>query len=132
MTATPFSTVGYRSMADGTFRLTVDFEPRHARDAFGLFAMPGTPGAAAALKVGTQLPEGEPPADAPKGGALARWAALRCKDARFLEWLGCDSEAEAAAQIYNCCGVTTRSALDNDRQAARLFDEKFRELEVPL
>ena len=37
------STTTIKTMADGTLRVSVDIEPRHAQTAFTLFGAPGTP-----------------------------------------------------------------------------------------
>ena len=122
MSVIPFSSVRYSSMADGTFRLTVDVEPRHADLAFKLFKMPGTPGAIAALKVGTPTHE---PEEKPKGGPLARWAAMRGQDPAYQEWLEAYSPEAVEQRIKTVCGVKSRAELDNDERAAGVFKAKF-------
>lgn len=37
------STGQVRTMADGSLRISIEIEPRHAKDAFALFGAPGTP-----------------------------------------------------------------------------------------
>ena len=49
MSAIPCSSVSLKTMADGTLRISFDFEPANAQDAFRLFAAPGTPAAIALL-----------------------------------------------------------------------------------
>lgn len=125
----PASSVMVRTMADGTLRVSVDIEPRHAQTAFVLFGAPGTPIALAALKVGTQLEKDqstEPAAETTKGGPLAKWAAMRCQDVRFQKWIGVDGEYAARQNILRVCGIKSRAELDNDKQAAELFDYHFR------
>ncbi len=43
------STTTVKTMADGTLRVSVDVEPRHAQAAFAMFGAPGTPVALARL-----------------------------------------------------------------------------------
>lgn len=138
MSAIEASSVGVRTMADGTLRLTVDIEPRHAQDAFKLFGAPGTPMALAALKVATHEPE---KADKPKGGLLSQWAAMRCQEPAFQDWLAetyptfwqdnwghmRPSKANAAAQtVRDLCGINSRAELDTDDKAREAFDQRIR------
>lgn len=125
----PASSVMVRTMADGTLRVSVDIEPRHAQTAFVLFGAPGTPIALAALKVGTQLEKDqstEPAAETTKGGPLAKWAAMRCQDVRFINWLRVLNENAAREKILEVCRIRTRAELDNNPQAAEMFDQYFR------
>tara|TARA_R110000868_G_scaffold376148_7_gene640965 strand:+ start:461 stop:649 length:189 start_codon:yes stop_codon:yes gene_type:complete len=50
MTAIQATTVNLKTMADGTLRISFDFEPIDARNAFSLFSSPGTTVAIAAIK----------------------------------------------------------------------------------
>ena len=122
MTAIPASSVSVRTMADGTLRLSLDIEPRHARDAFALFGMPGAPVALAALKVGTEIPE---PAK-PKGGELARLAGRLCAVPKFQEWIKAISTEDAAEMIRYICDIKSRSELDNNTAAASRFHGRIR------
>lgn len=121
MTAIAASSVRVKTMADGTLQITVAVEPRHATDAFKL---PGTPVALAALKVGTPLPE---PEDKPKGGPLAKWAALRATEPRFQEWLDVHSEEAATRRIRVICGIVSRAELDNNPVAEQIFKRQIME-----
>jgi hypothetical protein len=75
----------------------------------------------------------------PKGGPLARLAAMWCADPRFQAWLAHTHAAEwqalnlgypaaetAAAAVRMICGITSRADLDNNPQAARVFNERIR------
>ena len=124
MTAIAASSVRVKTMADGTLQITVAVEPRHATDAFKLLGMPGTPVALAALKVGTPLPE---PEDKPKGGPLAKWAAIRATEPRFQEWLDVHSEEAATKRVKSICGIVSRAELDNDPVAKQLFKRQIME-----
>ena len=119
-------------MADGTLRLSLDIEPRHAQAAFALFGAPGTPMALAALKPAGSKPE------APKGGPLAQWVAMRCKEPNFLAWLygrykaqwsateGESSEEVAANLVRALCGVESRAELDSNPEAAAKLHQLIR------
>jgi hypothetical protein len=82
MTAIEASFVRLKSMADGSLQITAEVEPRNAVAAFMLFAAPGTPMALAAIKCATSAP-----AEPAKGGELAKWAAIRCQETGFQQWL---------------------------------------------
>lgn len=125
-------------MADGTLRISFDIEPRHAQDAFKLFASPGTPAAIAALTVGyaaakdTQIvrtpdmPVTENPvSEKPKIGPLAYWAVLRCKESEFQKWLAVSTEADARDVILSVCEIDSRKLLDTDYTAGSRFREQI-------
>jgi len=57
MTIIEASSVNVKTLADGTLRVSMDVEPRHAQAAFSLFGAPGTPMALAALKINGGAPE---------------------------------------------------------------------------
>ena len=134
MSAIESSTVGIKTMADGTLRLTLDIEPRFAKDAFGLFGAPGTPCAIAALRIGTPAPA-EP--EKPKGGPLAKLAGQWCNEPRFQEWIGIEyhefigdlgvedfgSPAEFARHcILVFCLIDSRAELDHNPLARDKFE----------
>jgi len=84
------SSVALKTMADGTLRISVDVEPRHAQDAFRLFGAPGTAMALAALNqaiLSDDETPAEPPAPAKADKPIAKWLALRCKEPEFQDWL---------------------------------------------
>jgi hypothetical protein len=128
------ASVQVKTMADGTLRLSVDIEPRFARDAFALFGSPGTPMALAALK-----PQSEPiHAERPKGGELSKWVAMRCQEPAFQQWLkghfpdpwrfahGDTPAEKAAGTIRAVCSVESRAEIDNNETARRVFDAHIR------
>ena len=123
MTAIEASSAGVRDMADGSLRITLEFEPRHAREAYALFGARGTPVAVAALKVGHAAVQ---ESGKPKGGALAREAGILCARADFQEWLMVASEEAAAALIREVCEIESRAELDTDATAGKRFVEQFR------
>lgn len=142
MTAIMASTVGVRTMADGTLRLTIEIEPRHAVDAFTLFGAPGVPcGIArltndAAVEAMREQPgslQGNSGEDKAKGGPLAKLSGIWCNDSAFWAWIhsqGCPSvyDANAAANwVRTTCGIESRAELDADGAAAVRFHKKIRE-----
>jgi len=75
----------------------------------------------------------------PKGGPLALLAAMLCADPLFQSWLAHAFAAEwhalnlgypaaktAAAAVRMICGITSRADLDNNPQAARVFNARIR------
>ena len=129
----PAATVGVKDMADSSLRITLEFEPRHAREAYALFGARGTPVAVVALKVGYEQKVDPLPGPAHKaaenvhvGGPLARLAGQWCADPAFQRWLFVGSEAQAAEKVKAFCEVNSRRMLDHDPEAARLFQDIFR------
>ena len=119
MTAIAGSTVRVQTMADDTLRLVIDIEPRHAKEAFSLFGSCGTAVAIAALVASTE-PEPEPMTEPeqPKGGPLAKWAGMRCREPEFQRWIGASSYENAAYLLRALCNVESRVELDNNAEAA--------------
>lgn len=133
------STTTVRTMADGSLRISLDIEPRHARDAFNLFGAPGTPVALARITAEAATAEArkefEP--ERPKGGQLCRLAAMWSQEDEFhafltatMKWAKAYSEpitsVVAANIIRETCGVTSRADLDHDERAALIFHRDFR------
>ena len=140
MTVIAASSVRVRTMADGTLRAELDFEPAHAAAAFRLLGSPGQPVAVAALKTKSQQEaeaKPEKPAkpaadDKPKGGVWSQWLALRCNEPEFQDWLAscwpaiwsaCGDPAETVRRI---CEVNSRADIDNDPEAQARFQERIR------
>ena len=133
MTAIEASSVSVKTMADNTLRLTVDIEPRFAKDAFALFGERGTAMALAALKPASE-PEPEP--DRLKGGEIAKWLGIRCNEPSFQAWMalafpeswgfGDTPAKKAASAIRAVCGVESRVEFDNDKYAATRFHTLIR------
>ena len=117
-----------KMMADGTLRLPVDFMPADAKAAFSLFGTPGTELAVAALK---NAPAPEPAPEPPKGGSVARWLGIQCKDAEFQRWVidnfTLPTEVLAAVMVRHVCQVATRAEIDSDQQALDRFHRLIRE-----
>lgn len=133
------STTTVRTMADGSLRISLDIEPRHARDAFNLFGAPGTPVALARMTPAAAQREVSKEFESThqKGGALCKLAAIWCNDAEFhaflthtMSWAAGYSEPvtpEVAARIIReTCGVDSRAELDHNPDAAAIFHRDFR------
>jgi hypothetical protein len=137
MSAIEASSAGVKDMADGSLRITVEFEPRFAKDAYALFGARGTPLAIAALKTGYAV-AGEPSVkesltpETPKGGALAKLAGMWCADKTFQAWLETDpdnaapNESGATLCLYALCEIESRRELDHDPAAAERFNRLIR------
>ncbi|WP_341918659.1 hypothetical protein [Polaromonas sp. YR568] len=131
MSAIPASSVSLKTMMDGTLRISFDFEPNQAQDAFRLFAAPGTQVAIAALKAGTYI-EQQAQAEKPKGGELARLAGIWSNEPKFWRWIRTvggpeiDNDMQAAEWIRNICDVQSRAELDHNNEAGDYFHEAIR------
>lgn len=133
------ASVGVRTMADGTLRLTVDIEPRHARDAFGLFGAPGSPVVLARLtqEAAQAAVHRQAAPERPKGGPLAALAGAICQHLEFNTWLQAefgdryaeweDTPIWSASVLRDVCGVESRAELDHDHAAALRFHELIRQ-----
>jgi hypothetical protein len=117
MTAIEASSVRVSTLADGTLRLVVDIEPRHANAAFALFGSPGVAMALAALKPAAP----EKPEKRERMGPLCEWAVYRCKEPQFQGLLSVESPEGARAAILEFCGIASRKELDTNPAAAALF-----------
>lgn len=128
-----------RTMADGSLRIQIDVDPRHARNAFMLFGTPGTPVAlarmtpeAAVAQDRFAMQQDAAPAKELKGGALCKLAAIWCGDDDFRLFLAHQlgksptEVADPAEIIRITCGVESRAELDHNDEAARIFHAQFR------
>lgn len=124
------SSAGVKDMADGSLRITLEFEPRHAKEAYSLFGARGTACAVAALTQAatTQAAQVETVADTPKEkvGPLCIMACNFCKSPRFQKWLRVTNEASARQVILETCGINRRTELDSNKQAAAVFLTEIR------
>ena len=126
MTAIEATSAGVKDMADGSLRITFEFEPRHAREAFALFGSRGQPVAIAALKEGfAQAGKADEPAtqEPVKLGPLCMEAVSMAKNESFREWIGADNEHAAADWIRETCMVKSRRELDLSDEATAAFRE---------
>jgi len=87
-------------------------------------------------KQDSQSQEGIPArkeAPKPKGGSLCRDAALLCKNPMFWEWMASEgatypsNEAGAKEFILAVCLIESRSHLDHNVEAAKIFKDIHRE-----
>ena len=125
------SSAGVKDMADGSLRITFEFEPRHAAEAFALFGPRGRAVAIAALKDGAAK-VAEP--EKPKGGEWAKLAGMWCADPDFHAFLNqtypeddhVENAEHAAMAIRSYCGIDSRAQLDADPLALEMFNTFFR------
>lgn len=128
MTAITAATVAVRTMADGTLRLSVDIEPKDAKDAFNLFGAPGQPVAIAALKEGfAQAGRADEPATQERVGPLCREAVSLCVNAEFQKWLKVSTADEARAYVLSKCAISSRKELDRDAYTGNIFVNEIRQ-----
>ena len=116
MTVIAGASASVRGLADGTLRISIDFEPRHAKQAYELFGAPGTAVACAALKDGFEVVSDKP--QSPPMGPICREAVNLCKLEEFWDWVGDRvgqaSEEASRAYILAKCEVESRKELDTD------------------
>lgn len=142
MSAIPAASVSLKTMADGTLRMTFDIEPAQAKDAFSLFASPGTPVAIAALQVGyaAKSDAGIPASEKEPIGPLCKWLVMRCAEPEFWAWINSESrgarggvfwhvksEAEAREFVCSHLMIDSRKEIDADPKTAQAFHELIRQ-----
>lgn len=131
------SSAGVKDMADGSLRITFEFEPRHAAEAFALFGPRGRAVAIAALKDGAAaIPSNPGVLEKPKGGEWAKLAGMWCEDPHFYDWINSTTHAGvswhvhndmgAAAFVREMCEIDSRALLDHNKQAWIRFDNLIR------
>lgn len=124
------TSAGVKDMADGSLRITIEFDPRFAKDAFALFGARGTPVALAALTQQATIAHAQAEAVAPKPAPnqLAQkmmidgyfrnpklWAAMdnakiytQAEHKRYIERMECERPTPAGniegGQDINCEG----------------------------
>lgn len=126
------ASAGVKDMADGSLRITFEFEPRHAAEAFALFGPRGRAVAVAALKDGAAaVQEIEP--EKPKGGEWAKLAGMWCNDRDFWTWansvqtdMRIVKDRDAADFMRIECDIESRAELDNDPEALARFNKEIR------
>ena len=135
MSAIIASTVGVKTMADDTLRLTIDIDPRYAGEAFALFGKRGSACAIARLTNEAAVEEmrdeihdeRQPEMVEKKGGELAKLAGIFCNSPDFINWLGAGNGESARSIICDECGIESRRELDHNEIAASNFHRLFRE-----
>lgn len=155
MSALEAASAGVKDMADGSLRITIEFDPRFAKEAFALFGARGTPLAIAALQVGYASKSDTPPPNMapntgdvppnigkPKMGPLCTWVVQRCNEVEFLSWIapvyrafiGDVDRSDFAsgadfcrhAVMVLCECDESRKEIDTDAHKAALFHERIR------
>lgn len=133
MSAIPAASVSLKTMSDGTLRISFDIEPAHAKDAFSLFAAPGTPVAIAALQAGyaaVKEPEQKDPI-----GPLCKWLVIRCGEPEFWAWLNAEgapsadtitNEAEASEVVKFLLSIDSRKEIDGNPKNEEYFHRAIR------
>ena len=141
MSALQAASAGVKDMADGSLRITIEFEPRYARDAFALFGARGTQVAIAALKDGSFLaqpapdPEAYPDLPQPRVrlGEACYWTVMRCNEFSFLAFLNSkyvfdgSTAKEAGDLVKRVCNVKSRKDLDTDPEANKTWNREIRQ-----
>lgn len=135
MSAIPAASVSLKTMADGTLRMTFDIEPAQAKDAFSLFAAPGTPVAIAALKQGYAAKSDEPEPKEPVGH-LCKWLVMRCAEPEFWRWLEAEpmkgegtaftSAIQASEFVKYYLGIDSRKEIDGNPEREADFHNLIR------
>jgi len=135
MTALEASSAGVKDMADGSLRITIEFDPRYAKEAFALFGARGTPLAIAALKDGYAQQIDTSPERVQKSaknelGPLSYWLVLRCKEDEFQRWIwntfdylpGGPDEKHCSHTVRLVCQVKSRKDIDGNPDAESLMN----------
>ena len=117
-----------QELVDGTLRVMIDIDPKFKKAFLDNFPEIDMPCALVALNPDFEKWDQETRLypDKPKGGPLCTLAARWCKDPMFQQWIGVDTEQEAAASIRTICEIKSRSELDHNPMAAINFNEHFR------
>jgi hypothetical protein len=129
MTVLSGAAMTLRTLADGTVRVTVDFEPKDRKACMEMMGEPGQPIAVTALKAGHAAASPGPSPSFRDLGAICREAIDLCKNPAFHGYveavtrkpLHSVGEVEAKAFIVNQCSVTSRKELDTAEGARDLF-----------
>lgn len=135
MTAIQANSAGVKDMADGSLRITFEFDPRYAKEAYTLFGARGTSCAIAALTQESTIKAAQVEVQErkTKAGELCIMACNFCSDAYFCEWVGEISGFSNAATVdfakhyvIDACGISSRKELDTNTDAANKFHAEIR------
>jgi hypothetical protein len=139
MTVISAASAGVRDMSDGSLRITFEFEPRHAADAFALFGPRGRSVAIAALVDGhaaiTSESASEVKEKQQKGGEWAKLAGMWCNDPDFWGFLNQQFPGDSTVRTHEHAamslrihsgGITSRADLDHSQEALELFNQRIR------
>ena len=128
MTAISATRRQMKEMADGTIRVQVDIDPAF-RAAF-LQAFPSIDMPIALAPLVRDFERKPEAAKEQKGGAGAKWLAMRCSEPPFWEFLAPmnsgnapSNEAAAAIVVREHLQVASRAEVDTDPDAKARFDE---------
>lgn len=139
-----------KTLADGTLRISIDISPTEAQEAFALFGAPNVPIALARLTQDASIASAQASiiaSDKPKGGALSKWAAMRCGEIDFQKFIrpiydkyihengdvypdnDFDGNYESYAKhcILVICDIESRAELDTNDYAKVRFNTIIRE-----
>jgi hypothetical protein len=122
MSAVSAAAVSFRTLADGSARVTIDFEPQDVPAAFAMLGKPGQPIAVAALREGFAAASDKPSV---KPGPLCLEAVRFCQMPEFQDWLKVTEEG-ANQWVRQVCGVSTRKDLDSLAEAGARYREHVR------
>lgn len=139
MSAIQATSAGVKDMADGSLRITFEFAPRYAKEAYSLFGARGTSCAVAALTQAASIQAAQQeaieaaPEPKTRAGQLCVMACTFCADLKFQEWADSlsdtriEDEKDAKSLICAVCGIKSRKELDADKYAATRFHTLIRE-----
>lgn len=127
-------------MADGSLRITFEFDPHMAREAFALFGARGTPCAVAALTAQAaiasaqqEMIDADPPVEQPdKVTGLALLAVMWCKDQDFWDFVNAEfgedisREEECADWLKEFLDIESRKELMTSVEAQAAFHQQVR------
>ena len=136
MSAIQATSAGVKDMADGSLRITLEFDPAYAKEAYALFGARGTPLAVAALNLqASQAQAQQETIEEAKGGFLSQWLAMRCNEPKFWEFIECEiaentttcsNKQEADVLVKMALDIDSKRELDNDKEAEQRFHEIIR------
>ena len=134
MSAIQASSAGVKDMADGSLRITLEFEPRYAKEAYAMFGARGTAIAVAALTQEASISHAQKETiNEPKGGLLSQWLAIRCGEPEFWEFVKAKTNAPAISSAEMCdaevklyLNILSKKEIDNIKQAEQRFHEMIR------
>jgi hypothetical protein len=134
LTALSGAAMSLRTMADGTVRVTIDFEPKDRKAVMEMLGSPGQPCAVVALEHGHAAAGNKAPAATYRDfGPICREAIDLCGNGQFQEYAvrsyrGSVPPSEKVAKqfILTQCNVDSRKDLDTAEGARDLFIEHVR------
>jgi len=138
MSAIQATSAGVKDMADGSLRITFEFDPRYAKEAYSLFGARGTSCAVAALTQAASIQAAQQeaieaaPEPKTRAGQLCVMACTFCADPLFWKWLErhyctqCASEQDAKDIILHVCEIESRKDLDSNHYAGERFHREIR------